>query len=104
MRTLGSRFHLHSGRAAFKPRVKRGSEVVVPAENVFNVPTGQSGEFMGWLQFGSKASRFMSFRFSSAEGLEDIYDLSSCWNIEVEAKPSFWNFLGPAEVRHHTSR
>jgi hypothetical protein len=34
----------------------------------------------------------MSFGFANANGLEDIYDLSSRWNIEVEAKSSFWNF------------
>jgi hypothetical protein len=33
----------------------------------------------------------MSFRFGSAGGLEDIYDTSSSWDIEVEAKPSWWN-------------
>jgi hypothetical protein len=36
----------------------------------------------------------MSFGFASANGLEAIYDISSRWNIEVEAKPSFWNFWG----------
>jgi hypothetical protein len=36
----------------------------------------------------------MSFGFANANGLEDIYDLSSRWNIEVEAKSSFWNFWG----------
>ncbi len=37
----------------------------------------------------------MSFGFTNSNGLEDIYDVSSRWNIEVEAKPSFGNFWGP---------
>jgi hypothetical protein len=81
-----------SGR--FKPKRNPDPKTVAPAQNTFDVPIGQSGEFMAWLQFGSKAGRFMSFRFGSANGLEDIYDTSSCWNIEAEAKPSFWNFWG----------
>jgi hypothetical protein len=80
---------------AFKPKSSPDPKTVVPAENSFNVPPTQSKEFMAWLQFGSKAGRFMSFRFGSAGGLEDIYDTISCWNIEAEAKPSFWNFWGP---------
>jgi hypothetical protein len=28
------------------------------------------------------------------ENWRNIYDLSSRWNIEVEAKSSFWNFWG----------
>ena len=36
----------------------------------------------------------MSFGFANANGQEDIYNLSSRWNIEVEAKPSFGNFWG----------
>jgi hypothetical protein len=60
----------------------------------FQVPLDQSSDFFDWLTLGSKAGRFMSFGFANANGLEAIYDISSRWNIEVEAKPSFWNFWG----------
>jgi hypothetical protein len=63
-------------------------------EATFQVPLTQSQAFVDWLTLGSKAGRFMSFGFASANGLEAIYDISSRWNIEVEAKPSFWNFWG----------
>lgn len=65
-----------------------------PASAVFQVPRDQSQDFFNWLTVGSKAGRFMSFGFANANGLEDIYDMSSRWNIEVEASPSFWNFWG----------
>jgi len=35
-----------------------------------------------------------SFGFANANELGTIYDISSRWNIEVETKPSFWNFWG----------
>jgi hypothetical protein len=64
------------------------------ATSTFRVPVDQSQDFFNWLTLGSKAGRFMSFGFANANGMEDIYDISSRWNIEVEAKPSFWNFWG----------
>ena len=60
----------------------------------FRVPVDQSQDFFNWLTLGSKAGRFISFGFANANSLADIYDLSSRWNIEAEAKPSFWNFWG----------
>jgi 3',5'-cyclic AMP phosphodiesterase CpdA len=66
----------------FKPKTKSRGFVVQPESR---------GSFMSWLQLGSKASRFMSFHFGSAGGLEDIYDISTTWDIEVEANPSWWN-------------
>jgi hypothetical protein len=66
----------------------------LPSTSILTIPLVQSQDFFDWLTLGSKAGRFMSFGFANANGLEDIYDISSRWNIEVEAKPSFWNFWG----------
>ncbi len=66
----------------------------LPPTSIFTIPLLQSQDFFDWLTLGSKAGRFMSFGFTNANGLEDIYDLGSRWNIEVEAKPSFGNFWG----------
>jgi hypothetical protein len=60
----------------------------------FRVPVDRNQDFFNWLTLGSKAGRFMSFGFANANGLDDIYDVNSRWNIEAEAKPSFWNFWG----------
>lgn len=65
-----------------------------PATATFQLSRDSSQDFFNWLTLGSKSGRFMSFGFASANGLEDIYDLNSRWNIEVEAKPSFLNFWG----------
>jgi hypothetical protein len=78
----------------FRAKHQLSSDKFAPAESSFDILKTDAKGFMGWLQFGSKAGRFMSFRFSSAGGLDDIYDTSSCWNIEAEAKPSFGNFWG----------
>jgi hypothetical protein len=55
------------------------------------VPPELSQPFYSWLVTGSKAGRFMSFGFSDAGGLENIYEHNTRWNLEVEAKPSWWN-------------
>ncbi len=81
----------------FRARHQLAPDKFAPAESSFDILKTDAKEFMAWLQFGSKAGRFMSFCFGSAGGLDDIYDTRSCWNIEVEAKPSLGNFWGSQE-------
>jgi hypothetical protein len=78
----------------FRAEHQLSADKFAPAESSFDILKTAAKQFMAWLQFASKAGRFMSFRFGSAGELEDIYDTSSCRNIEAEAKPSFGNFWG----------
>jgi predicted phosphodiesterase len=66
----------------FKPKTKSRNFLVQPKDR---------RHFMTWLLLGAKVTRFMSFRFGSVGGFEDIYDISTTWDIEVEARPSWWN-------------
>jgi hypothetical protein len=76
---------------SFTAQTKSRDNRVIPAVLRFRVQQNDRGSFMDWLQYGSQASRFMSFHFSSAAGLDDVYDVASRWNIAVDAKPSWWN-------------
>ena len=85
-------FRIELNQLDFVP--KASDDADSSARAAFSVPSHQSEEFFNWLTLGSKAGRFMSFGFTNACGLKDIYDTSTRWNIEVEAKPSLGNFWG----------
>jgi hypothetical protein len=64
------------------------------AKATFTVAHEDRRLFYPWLTLGSRSGRFMSFGFSSAGGLEDIYDISTRWNLEVDATPGEWDSRG----------
>jgi hypothetical protein len=82
----------HEKKNSFKVKdEKTTSKATEPARARFEVPRKKCCDFYTWLTLGSRSGRFLSFGFAGAGGFEDIYDASSRWNLEVEAKPSWWN-------------